>query len=117
MSLQTDFYTLINGIFTGQLYPSVAPLGVAVPYATYSRISAIEQSTLDTNGGYGNPVNTRLQIDIWSTSYGDCQTKSIAVKSALKGWATENVILSEVEDYESDTLLHRVMLDISIWHY
>lgn len=116
MSLQTDFYTLINGIFIGRLYPSVAPLGVVVPYATYSRISAIEQTTLDTNGGTGNSTNTRLQIDIWSTSYGDCQTKASAVKTALKGWSTENVILSESEDYEPDTLLHRVMLDISTWH-
>jgi len=116
MSIQTDFVTLAGSIFSGRLYPGVAPADVAAPYATYSRVVAIEQATLDTNGGTGNSTNTRLQIDLWSPSYLDVQAKSNALKAALKGWTVENVILSEQDGYEADTKLHRVMLDVSLWH-
>lgn len=117
MSLQSSLYTLLNSTFSGQLYPSVAPFGTVAPYATYSRVSASEQSTLDTNGGTGNPTNTRLQIDVYALTYSEATTKADAIKSLLKGWSIENVVLIEQEDYEPDTLLFRVMLDISIWHY
>ncbi|MBK5203853.1 MAG: DUF3168 domain-containing protein [Polaromonas sp.] len=116
MSLQSDLYALLNGTFTGRLYPSVAPFGAVAPYATYSRVSSIEQSTLDANGGTGNEANTRMQIDVWALSYSEASTKAEAVKTALKGWTTANIILSEQDDYEPDTLLFRVMLDLSIWH-
>lgn len=116
MSLQSSLYTLLNSVFSGRFYPAVAPFGVVSPYATYSRVSAIEQSTLDTNGGTGNSTNTRLQIDVYALTYSDAMTKADELKTLLKGWAEENVVLSEQEDYEPDTLLFRVMLDLSIWH-
>lgn len=116
MSLQTDFFELAGAIFAGRLYPGVAPADVATPYATYTRVVAIEQATLDVNGGTGNSTNTRLQIDIWSPVYLDVHTKASALKAALKGWVVENIILSEQDGYEADTHLHRVMLDVSLWH-
>ena len=117
MSLQTEFFTLSTGIFSGRVYPQTAPAEVVAPYCTYSRIAAIEQTTLDTNGGTGNASNTRLQIDVWALTYAEAQTKAAAVKAALKGWAVENVLLDEQDMHEPDTGLHRVMLDISTWHY
>jgi len=116
MSVQTDFFALVSSIFTSKAYPQTAPAGTVAPYCTYSRITAIEQTTLDTNGGSGNTVNTRLQIDVWALSYGESQTKATAVKAALKGWAVENVLLDEQDMHEADTGLHRVMLDVSTWH-
>lgn len=117
MSVQSDFFALVNSIFTGKAYPGTAPAGTAAPYCTYSRITAIEQMTLDANGGTGNASNTRLQIDVWAMTYSEAQAKAAAVKAALKGWAVENVLLDEQDMHEADTGLHRVMLDVSAWHY
>lgn len=117
MSLQTEFFTLATGIFSGRVYPQTAPAEVVAPYCTYSRIAAIEQPTLDTNGGTGNATNTRLQIDVWAMTYSEAQVKADTVKTALKSWATENLVLGEQDMHEPDTGLHRVMLDISTWHY
>lgn len=116
MSLQSDLYMLLGATFSGRLYPVVAPYGVLAPYATYTRPSAIEQTTLDINGGVGNEINTRLQLDIWALTYLESFNKSEAVKALLKGWPNSNTILIEQDDYEPDTKLYRVMLDLSIWH-
>lgn len=116
MSIQTEFFTLVSGLFAAQVYPNVAPEGVVPPYATYTRVSAVEDPTLDTNGGAGNATNTRLQIDVFATTYAAAQSSASAVKTALKGWAAENILLDEQDLYEPDTKLHRVLLEASIWH-
>jgi hypothetical protein len=116
MSLQTDLFTLLSGIFSSRVYPGIAPDDVVVPYATYTRVAAVEQSTLDTNGGTGNPSQTRLQLDVYHDTYAGAQASAAAVKAAFKGWATENILESEQDLYEPDTQLHRVLLDMSMWH-
>lgn len=117
MSIQSDFYTLVGPLFSARLYPNVAPDTPVPPYAVYFRVSGIEVSTLDTNGGSGNPSNTRLQLDVWAKTYAEAQSSAAAVKTALKDWAVENNVLLEQDMYEPDTKLHRVMLDISTWHF
>lgn len=116
MSMQTEFVTLVTGITAGRVYPMGAASSPVAPYITYSRVSAIEQTTLDTNGGTGNASNTRLQIDVWATTYGEAQSIAGTIKTALKGWSVENVILGEQDMHEPDTGLHRVLIDCSVWH-
>jgi hypothetical protein len=116
MSMQTDFVVLVTGLFSGKVYPQTAPAATVAPYCTYSRITSVEDSTLDTNGGIGNASNTRLQVDVWAMTYSDAQAKAAAVKTALKGWTVENVLIGEQDLYEPNTGLHRVMLDLSTWH-
>lgn len=117
MSMRSDFVALALPLFADRVYAQ----GTAPPYAgtylTYSRINANEQSTLDQNGGVGNLINTRMQADVYSLNYSDAQAKATALKAALKGWSTTNLLLDEQDMYEPDTKLHRVMLDLSIWHY
>lgn len=117
MSMQTDFVTQVGSLFAGHVYPQTVRAKVAAPYCTYSRITALEQTTLDANGGTGNAINTRLQVDVWALSYSQAQALAVAVKAALKGWSVENVLLDEQDLYEGDTGLHRVLLDLSIWHF
>lgn len=114
--MQADFFTLVGYLFDNRVYPGVAPAGTVAPYCTYTRVSSIEQSTLDTNGGTGNESNTRLQIDVWAATYADAQAKAGAVKAELKLWTLANVLQGEQDLREPDTGLHRVMLDVSVWH-
>ncbi len=117
MTMQSDFFSLAGPLFGNRVYPQGSAPPYAGVYATYSRVFAEEQASLDNNGGTGNLVNTRLQIDIYSTSFADAQAKSIVLKSALKGWSLQNVMQDEQDMYEPDTKLFRVMLDLSVWHY
>jgi len=115
MSMQTDFFTLVSGTVGGRVYPA-GTASIVTPYVTYFRVSAIEQPTMDSNGGTGNLYNTRMQIDVWATTYSAAQSTAAAVKSALKGWSNQNIVLSEDDGYETETKLHRVIMDLSIWH-
>jgi hypothetical protein len=116
MSVQTDFIALAGAIFEDRVYPFGAEEMPVPPYATFFRVAAAEEATLDQNGGTDNPSNTRLQVDVWSLKYLEAQELADAVKDALKGWAVENTLLGEQDMFEEDTRLHRVMLDISTWH-
>lgn len=116
MTMQTDFVALVSSIVAGRVYPA-GTASTVTPYVTYSRVVSLEQSTLDANGGTGNASNTRLQVDIWAESYGAAQALAAQVKAALKGWSTENIVLSEQDDFEPDTRLHRCLLDLSVWHF
>lgn len=116
MSLQTDLFTLLTGLFAARVFARVAPEKTITPYAVYTRVSTAEQHTLDTNGGTGNDINTRLQIDVYASTYNAAQSSAAAVKTALKSWAVENIVQDEQDFDEPDTKLHRVMLDVSTWH-
>lgn len=116
MSLQEDLFTLAAPIFSSRVYPNVAPEAVARPYMTYTRITGLEETTLDGNGGVNNLRNTRLQLDVWAATYAEAQTKAEALRTALKNWTVTNIFQSDQDMYEPDTKLHRVMLDISTWH-
>jgi hypothetical protein len=116
MSVQTDFIALVSAIFAGRVYPKGSEDSPLPPYATFFRVVAVEEPTLDENGGTGNPINTRLQVDVYALSYLDAQAKASAVKAALKGWSVENILLGDQDGHEPETKLHSVMLDISTWH-
>lgn len=117
MSIQSDLFALLGPVMGSRVYPQGTAPAYAGAYVTYSRIDSIEESTLDTNGGTGNLFNTRLQIDVYSTSFGEAQTKAAAVKAALKGWSIVNIPITDEDMYEPDTKLHRVMMQVSTWHY
>ena len=116
MSLQTDLFTLLTGQFATRVYPNVAPEFSVSPYAVYTRVTTTEQNSLDTNGGTGNASNTRLQLDVYASSYSAAQSSAASVKTLLKNWVVENIVQDEQDFYEPDTKLHRVMLDVSAWH-
>ena len=116
MSIQTQLFAQLQSIFTGRFYPAIAPDKTALPYGVYSRISAVEQATLDSNGGEGNNINTRLQIDIYAATYLAAQSAAQSVKTAMKSWTVTNIVDSEQDFYEPETKLYRVMLDFSAWH-
>jgi hypothetical protein len=39
------------------------------------------------------------------------------VKAAMKASSLTNLLLLEQDQFEPDALLHRVILDFSVWHY
>lgn len=117
MTLQTNFFTLAAPLVGNRVYPQGTAPAYGGEYMTYSRVSADEQITLDPNGGTGNLVNTRFQVDVYGLGFDDVQALAASLKVGLKAWALVNVLLGEQDMYEPDTKLHRVMLDLSIWHY
>ena len=116
MSIQTDLRALIGPLLADRAYPVAAPDSPVAPYLTYQRVSATPENVMAGNGGANPLTNTRLQIDVYATTYAEAQDRAQAIRSALQGWGIQNVTNSEQDLYEDDVKLHRVMIDISTWH-
>ena len=79
----------------------------------YARVSNAPENTLAD----GAPIeNTRLQVDCFDTTYAAAVALAETVKAAIKSSAITHVLLLEQDQFEPEALLHRVILDFSIWN-
>ena len=112
--MQQDLFAALSGVAGGRVFPNVAPNNVQTPYVVYARVSCNPENTLAD----GSPIdNTRLQIDCYDTTYAAAVTLAQAIKQALKASAIAHVALTEQDQFEPEALLHRVILEFSVWHY
>jgi hypothetical protein len=114
--IQEDLVTLLSSSLSGRIYGGIGVQKPILPYVVYSRVVSLVENIL---AGNGNPPinNTRMQIDVWASSYSSAQSTAAAIRTLMLGWATQNVSNGEQDLYEEDTRLHRVLMDYSIWHY
>ena len=111
--IQQDLFAALSTLAGGRVFPNIAPNNVQKPYVVYARISSAPANTLAD----GAPVeNTRLQVDCFDTSYAAAVTLAMAVKAAMTSSAITHLLLLEQDQFEPEALLHRVILDFSIWH-
>ncbi len=112
--IQEQVVAALSGVAGGRVYPNVAPNNVQKPYLVYMRVASSQENTLAD----GIPVeNTRMQIDCFDTTYAAVVALAEAVKAAMKVSGITNLLLMEQDQFDSDALLHRVILDFSLWHY
>jgi hypothetical protein len=111
--IQQDLFAALSGVAGGRVFPNVAPNNVQKPYVVYARVSSAPENTLAD----GAPIeNTRLQVDCFDTTYAAALALAAAVKTAIKSSAITHVLLLEQDQFEPEALLHRVILDFSIWN-
>jgi len=111
--IQQDVVAALSGVAGGRVFPNVAPNNVSKPYVVYARVSSAPENTLAD----GAPIdNTRLQVDCFETTYAAAIALAEAVKAAIKSSAIAHVLLLEQDQFEPEAMLHRVILDFSIWH-
>jgi hypothetical protein len=116
MAIQHELFTLLAPVFAGRVYPNAAPDKPDYPYLVYARISARQQQTIEANGGSGNLINTNMQLDIYAKTYAEAQSLSAQIQLLLKSWAMQNLIIFEQDFYEQEEQLHRVLMEIVVWH-
>ena len=115
MSIETTLYTALsttNGVTTlvsTRVYPMAAPDGTASPYISYQVITGTAY-----NRNVGAPMGERkiVQINCVGNSYSSAKAVAEAVKAALN--VTYGHLVSERDDYFSQTEQHRIMLDFSL---
>lgn len=112
--IQEQLFAALSGVAGGRVFPNVAPNNVARPYVVYARVASTPENTLAD----GAPVeNTRFQIDCFDATYAAAVALAEVVKTAMKASSLTNLLLLEQDQFEPDALLHRVILDFSVWHY
>ena len=111
--IQQDIFTALSTLAGGRVFPNIAPNNVQKPYVVYARVSSAPDNTLAD----GAPVeNTRLQVDCFDITYAAAVALAETVKAAMKSSAITHVLLLEQDQFEPEALLHRVILDFSIWN-
>lgn len=105
-SIQASLTTAV-----GRCYPMTSPVKPVTPFAIYSQITNLPQVNMATEVSI---ENTRIQVDVFSKSYSEVQTKADAVRSAMI--ALGGIPQSAGDIYESEVKLYRVTQDFSFWH-
>lgn len=94
------------------LHPMVAPQGTSLPYVTYQRVSNTVNNVLS---GPPSIDNTRIQVDVWDSTYAGVQALAQSLVAAMQTWSVQNVLISNYDLYEQDVQTFRVLLEFSIW--
>jgi type IV pilus biogenesis protein CpaD/CtpE len=115
MTMLETFTALVSGATDAgdRIYPQVAPDGVARPFIVYQRINTNTENVLSGSSGL---KNTRLQVDVFATTYSQAQQIALAIENLMASWSTPNVSIVSQDIFEDEVKLHRVMTDYSIWH-
>ena len=116
MAMQDELFTLLSPLLAGRVYPNAGPDKPTAPYLVYSRVSARKEQTIADNGGSGNLVNSNVQLDVYAKTYSAAIVLSGQIQTALQGWTKQNIVIFEQDFYEAEEQLHRVAIEISIWH-
>ena len=111
--IQQDLFAALAGVAGGRVFPNVAPNNVSKPYVVYSRVSIAPENTLADGASV---ENTRLQVDCFDITYSAAVALAETVKAAMKSSAITHVLLLEQDQFEPEALLHRVILDFSVWN-
>ena len=115
MTVQEQIVTLLSGgtAAGARVYPLTAPDGVAKPYITYQRISSNSENVLSGDSGL---TNTRLQIDVYATTYAQATSIAAQVDALMSAWSVQNVSVLLQDFFEGQVKLFRISHDYSLWH-
>ena len=115
--IESDLYTHLSSdidlkeLVQDRIYPVKTPNDVLTPYITYSIVSNIDITSLQGDN-YAN--KTRVQLDIFSKSYSEVKEILGAVKSSMYQYKTQVHNFSSRDLYESDTELHRQLIEFNL---
>jgi hypothetical protein len=113
VSLESDIIAAIGPLVANRVYPDVAPLNVAIPYITYSRVGGVPTNTL---AGDSNGQNARIQFNFWHTRRSEVNDLAKAVKGVLTETPFFAVSLGEpVAEFNAVTKDRGARQDFSFW--
>jgi Protein of unknown function (DUF3168) len=95
----------------GRCYPMTVPDRPTLPYSIYLQVS----NSPEVNMANSVPIeNTRIQIDVFSTTYAEVQSLADAVRVAMMGLG--GIPQTSGDIYESAVKSYRVTQDFSFWY-
>jgi hypothetical protein len=107
----------VASLCSTRIYPMLLPESPVLPSVTFQTISSVSQYTNDGHTGF---TKTRLQIDVWGSTYLAVKTLSEAIRKVLEdytgvlsdGTSVHNISRDNSTDlYEDQAYLYRVQTD------
>jgi len=111
----------VAGIVAARIYPHRLPQMPTFPAITYSRVSGARVDILKGISGLAKPT---FQFDLWTESYNTVKSLADAVRESLNGYqgtldgetAYRVKILNEVDNFEEELGVYRVIQDFEVFH-
>ena len=116
MSIEAEIKSTIGGnanvssLIGDRLYPTHAPQGVERPYAVYHIIG---ENPLQCMEGCVYQEDVRVQIDVYSSTYGSVVALKKAVKDSIVGFNASYGINS-FDGYDDSTEYFKKIIDFKI---
>lgn len=110
MSIESDLYAVLAAI--APTSPVTVPDNSAPPYIVYARVGTAANNVLA-----GSPAVelVRFSIDCHAATYAAARAMAASIKNTLRGWANGGYVQNEIDIYEPDAKLHRVVIDFELW--
>lgn len=103
----------VAALVANRIYPLLMPQDVAPPAISYQRVATAPHDDLE---GTQNHEWVRVQVDVWDADYAGAKTLAAAVHTALQVTPVYAQLLLELDDYDSDLKLYRVIMDFNVWN-
>lgn len=113
MSIESDFYTAVQGLVAGRVYPLTfaQPTGLPTwPAIRYTFIDHSRDVTICGDGGAAT-ADARMQVDVVAATYEDMRTLRLSVLTALEMFTPPALCEGEGEQFDEATKTHRARLD------
>lgn len=125
MSLDTVLYTRLTtfagltALISDRVYArNELPQGVALPAVSFMRAGVERVSAMGVDTGL---ARARVQVDAWASTYDGVRAVAEQLRLALQRWRNvtgtvvqDTYVLTELDLYEPETRLHRVMFDFDV---
>lgn len=119
MNVEQEIKTLlladvtVSGLIVDRLYPMIMPQGVTLPALSYQRVATVPVNDLE---GSQNHEWIRVQVDCWANNYSGVKTLATAVRAAMLLTPIYGILLTQIDDYENEEKIFRVILDFNVWN-
>lgn len=103
----------VAALVVDRVYPVPMPQGVILPAISYQRVATVPHDDLELTQ---NHEWVRVQVDSWASNYATAKALAAAVRLAMQAPLVYGQLLTEMDDYDPDEKLHRVIQDFNIWN-
>lgn len=106
--------TALTAIVSTRIYPLILPQEPTYPAIAYSRLTADRLYSL---GGYLGWEHPMMTIDIYTETYKQAKELTTSIQTAMNAaTAFSSLLVSDVDYYEPDMNVYRVVMDFSCWN-
>lgn len=112
--IESTMFAALSPLFSGRVFPDVAPTGTAKPYAVYQQVGGQVVDFLE--GGAAIKRNARVQINVWAGTRVEANTLMRQVEDALQSSPYFAQTLGAlVSRYDEDAECRGAQQDFSLW--
>ncbi len=103
----------VVGLVAARVYAIHLPQSVTLPAIVYARVATVPHDDLELTQ---NQEWVRVQMDCWASSYSAAKALAAATRGAMQATPVYGQLLTELDDYEPDEKLFRVIQDFNVWN-